>query len=377
MHLRPSADLFRSMPSTKEALAVRTWAECVAGSMSDPVSRLRFIRAVAPLTNIWGDRHRRWRRVAVAAILVVPVLGALVGFLYARTVVSMAAPPPLPPRAEAAVDIRPHVSEVWLVDHTAATDSYSNGLQIDNTFAVDAPARNYLAFPLSGGAPPQRRTDPAGIVFHSTESPQLAFAADHNEALKRIGESLVDYVRRRRSYHFVIDRFGRVHRIVVESGVAEHAGYSVWSDNQSLYVNLNESFFGVAFEARTKPSNDALMTAAQTRSATMLVEMLRSHYRIAASNCVTHAQVSVNPSNMRIGYHVDWASDFPFHDLGLPDNYAAPIPAIWRFGFDVDPALRHAIRGVPAAEALLDRRSRQQLHREYREKLAAVRHAGK
>jgi hypothetical protein len=366
------------MTSTKEALAVRTWAECVAGSMSDPVKRLRFIRTVAPLTNIWGDRRGRWRRATVATILVVPVVGALVGYLYARAAVPPVPAPPSPPAAEVALAGRLPAAEVWLVDHTAAADSYSNGLQIDNTFAVDAPARSYLAFPLSGDAPPQRRIDPAGIVFHGTESQQIAFEAGHNEALKRIGESLVDYVRRRRSYHFVIDRFGRVHRIVVEAGVAGHAGYSVWSDSRWLYLNLNESFFGVAFEARTAPRSDGLMTAAQTRSAAMLVEMLRSRYRIPASNCVTHAQVSVNPSNMRIGYHVDWASDFPFRDLGLPDNYATPVPAIWRLGFDADPALRRAIPGVAAAEVLLSRQAagrRKQLHREYRDKLAAVRHA--
>jgi hypothetical protein len=51
---------------------------------------------------------------------------------------------------------------------------------------------------------------------------------------------------------------------------------------------------------------------------------------------VTHAQVSVNPENMRVGYHTDWASSFPFAQLGLPDNYARPLPAIVAFGFEYD-----------------------------------------
>ena len=72
----------------------------------------------------------------------------------------------------------------------------------------------------------------------------------------------------------------------------------------------------------------------------MLTEMLRVRYRIPAANCVTHAQVSVNPSNMRIGYHVDWASEFPFEELGLPDRYAAALPSIWAFGFEVDGSFR-------------------------------------
>jgi len=52
-------------------------------------------------------------------------------------------------------------------------------------------------------------------------------------------------------YNFLIDRFGRVFRIVNESDAAQHAGYSVWSDDRWLYVDLNESFLGVSFEART------------------------------------------------------------------------------------------------------------------------------
>jgi hypothetical protein len=64
--------------------------------------------------------------------------------------------------------------------------------------------------------------------------------------------------------------------------------------------------------------------------------MLRSRYGIRDVNCVTHAQVSVNPSNMRVGWHTDWASSFPFDKLGLPDNYALPLPAIAAFGFEYD-----------------------------------------
>jgi hypothetical protein len=64
--------------------------------------------------------------------------------------------------------------------------------------------------------------------------------------------------------------------------------------------------------------------------------MLRQRYRISAGNCVTHAQVSVNASSLRIGYHLDWASSFPFGQLGLPDNYALPLPAVSLFGFEYD-----------------------------------------
>jgi len=72
------------------------------------------------------------------------------------------------------------------------------------------------------------------------------------------------------------------------------------------------------------------------RSGKVLIEMLRKRYGIAARNCVTHAQVSVNVSNLLIGYHLDWASSFPFDQFGLRDNYALPLPAISLFGFEYD-----------------------------------------
>jgi hypothetical protein len=378
-----SADLFGSMLSDKQPVVPRTWAECVAGSMSDPVKRLRFLRAVAPLANIWGDSRRsRWGRAAAAGIVAIASTTAVLALLHSGADAHQNAAATLVPVEEHAVEAVPAVADVWLVEHTAASDVYSNGLRVDNTFGVANTRRAYLAFPVEGREPPTIRSEPAGIVFHGTESQQIPFEAGHNERLKKIGESLLDYVRRRRAYHFVIDRFGRVHRIVAEADSADHAGYSAWADSSWLYLNLNQSFFGVALETRTASvDSDSRMTAAQTRSAAMLTEMLRARYRIAASNCVTHAQVSVNPSNLRIGYHVDWASEFPFREIGLPDNYAVPLPSIWRLGFDCDPALRRTgLRaGIELAETMLRRQSakaRQHLHQEYREKLAAVRQSG-
>jgi hypothetical protein len=93
--------------------------------------------------------------------------------------------------------------------------------------------------------------------------------------------------------------------------------------------------------------------SAQLRAAAALTEMLRSRYKIPGGNCVTHAQVSVNPSNMQVGYHTDWASSFPFDSLGLPDNYAVPSPAVALFGFGFDSSYgQHAgPRLAAAAEA--------------------------
>ena len=113
--------------------------------------------------------------------------------------------------------------------------------------------------------------------------------------------------------------------------------------------------------------------------------MLRGRYGISAGNCVTHAQVSVNPKNMRVGFHTDWASSFPFAQLGLPDNYARPLPALTAFGFEYDAAFAQSAgarlyAGVELAEQELARDSaasgvtvgelRKMLRKRYRARLA-------
>jgi hypothetical protein len=55
---------------------------------------------------------------------------------------------------------------------------------------------------------------------------------------------------------------------------------------------------------------------------------------------------------MQIGYHVDWASSFPFEGVGLPDNYATPSPAISLFGFAFDPSFERRAGVRLAAGAL-------------------------
>ena len=208
--------------------------------------------------------------------------------------------------------------------------------------------------------------------------------------LKKAGESLAEYVRRRHSYNFLIDRFGRVFRIVQESDTADHAGHSIWANDEHFYLNLNESFLGVSFEAETKAGQEeSQLSAAQLRATAMLTEMLRSRYRIPASNCVTHAQVSVNPSNMQIGYHTDWASSFPFGSVGLPDNYRTSSPAQRLFGFQFDASFAHRggtrlrdsamaaemeVCSAAAAEHLSLLAYRKRLQKRYRTLVGVVRH---
>jgi hypothetical protein len=373
------------MQSIPQTSLFQPWVEGAAGCIGDPVLRLRFLRAVAPLVTPDRARRRRIRlRLAAVALILLAILAAVFSSWRTRAAVRpavVAAAAPAPPVVHAVELPRRTAGDVWQVEKQGAFEVYSNGLRIDDTYAVPHRARSYLAFPVDGGAG-VRRAEPAGIVFHSTESMQVPFEAGHNDSLKRIGESLLDYVRRRCSYHFIIDRFGRVYRVVAEGDAANHAGHSVWADERWLYLDLNDSFRGVAFESQAGVG----MTTAQLRSGVDLTEMLRTRYHLSPGNCVTHAQVSVNPSNARIGYHIDWAVGFPFAELGLPDNYAVALLSIWAFGFEPEAGFLNAgdrmKAGVDAASQLLRERAdaagltpaawRRHLQHEYRRMHAAV-----
>ncbi len=366
--------------------------EWLAGQIENPVLRLRFVRAA-----MVSRQRRHAPRMSGRSWLLVwfPV----VLFLFTA--------PGQAPRAQASKPIRrgqavaavswpaavrvARTPEIWQVERTDAFETYSNGLRIDNRFSIDNRRRSYLVFSAARPEDDQgeRRSDPAGIVFHTTESPQAPFEAEENSTLKRIGESLLNYVRLKRSYNFLIDRFGRVYRVVRESDAANHAGNSIWADPEWVYLNLNQSFLGVSFETRTLPGQvEAAVNPAQMRSAALLTEMLRRRYGIRAGNCVTHAQVSVNAASQLIGYHLDWASSFPFGELGLPDNYALPLPAVALFGFEHDAGFARKAGGRLFREAQLgeqalgDRASaahmevhayREALRRGYLRQLAVVR----
>jgi hypothetical protein len=253
------------------------------------------------------------------------------------------------------------IAHVWRVEQSENTEVYSNGLRIDTTFAVaNRPRGSYAVYSLVGASTPAKtRSVPIGIVYHTTESHLAPFQEEENRRLRQVGRNLLELIRQGRSYHYVIDRFGRVFSIVNESDAANHAGASVWADAEGIYVNLNDSFIGVAFEGQTDAAGE--VTPAQILAARILTEMLRSRYEIAAENCVTHAQVSVNPLNMRVGNHTDWGRDFPFAAIGLPNNYAIPLPSIYAFGFEYDEvyleAANDTIKGLDLAQRQLERQA--------------------
>ena len=153
-----------------------------------------------------------------------------------------------------------------------------------------------------------------------------------------------------------------------------------------MYVNLNASFIGVAFEASSRADSQAVNDS-QVHAAKLLTEMLRDKYNLAAEDCVTHSQVSVNPENMRIGWHTDWGANFAFKEIGLPDNYEIPSPALYLFGFEYDQAYVNATgpglwKGLASAEQRMSERAaargltivqyRKVLQQRYRDARAAL-----
>jgi hypothetical protein len=225
---------------------------------------------------------------------------------------------------------------VWLVEKGPGFEQYSNGLRIDTSTAVAGDPRQYRLFRAASGMQEKLEAAPAGILFHTSESDIWPLEASFNESLRDSSKALIRYLQRNRTYHYLIDRFGRVYRVVEEGSKANHAGNSAWSRGDDIYINLNNAFFAVSFESRWEGGRVLPITVAQLTAGRNLTDYLRHRYQIAPEMCVTHGLTSINPKKHLIGHHVDWARGFPFEAFGLPNQYtrAAPSVAVFGFGYD-------------------------------------------
>ena len=221
---------------------------------------------------------------------------------------------------------------------------WSNGLRVVTTFETPGSPRSYFAFPRDGSPPIPKGGAPVGIVYHASQSDMAPLAREFNRNILSTTRDLLGWLSRREIYNYMIDRFGQVYRIVSDVGVAVHAGASIWADEDYQYLNLNESFIGVAFESRWDAGRE-IVTPAQVQAALNLTDVLRSRHNIADQNCVPHGLVSVNATKKLIGYHADWARGFPFAALGLEDKYPIPPPSMTAFGFTYDDDLVERLGG--------------------------------
>ncbi|MGH9318898.1 MAG: peptidoglycan recognition protein family protein, partial [Vicinamibacteria bacterium] len=331
----------------------------------------RHARVSLPHLPLWGLYRLRHAAFLVVALVLLSgaVRAGVYGYELARSGTDwvferIALPPDTGPGLSAAGEDRVGgpPKEVWLVNREGNEELWSNGLRVVTTFETDGEPRQFFAFPRDGSPPVPGGPRPVGIVYHASESDMAPFGPAFNRDILSTTRDLLGWLSRRRIYHYMIDRFGQVYRIVSDETVAIHAGVSIWGDEYHYYLNLNESFIGIAFESRWSSKGEEPVTTAQLQAALNLTDLLRARYEIRDANCVPHGLVSVNSGKMLIGYHADWARDFPFGALGIGDKYQVPPPSVAAFGFRHDQDLVGRLGGslwpgVHFAERELERRA--------------------
>jgi hypothetical protein len=277
-----------------------------------------------------------------------------------RQVVAPEVPPtPAEPLEPDSLGIQP--ATIWLADRGPGWELYSNGLRIETAYAVQGEPRSYRVHDRAGVLQKTTYTRPVGILFHTSESDLWPLEASYGKELRRSSAGLMRYVRNTRAYHYVIDRFGRVYRIVDDETRASHAGHGVWAHGDEVYLDLNSAFLGVSFESRWEGGRTLPITRAQLIAGRNLTNYLRQRFAIGPEMCVTHGLTSVSPRQHLIGYHRDWARGFPFEAFGLPDLYAQPPPSVTLFGFGYDDEYMRAVgpwQGLTAANEALAREAR-------------------
>lgn len=342
----------RSLGPSSARVDVATRVSLVFGRAT--VVGLGLILGVA--TGMAVYRHAR---PSAAPVMAAPrrVTAALPAALPDLALTSPAAPPP---GSIVPAGVAP--AAIWLVEKGPQWELYSNGLRIDTSLAVKGTARAFRVFDEDGTLDPRVQTTPVGLLFHTSESDVWPLEAAYNANLRGTSQGLLRYVQKNRLYHYVIDRFGRVYRIVSEESKANHAGNSVWANAGKVYLNLNHAFLGVSFETRWEGGKALPITQAQFAAGRNLSDYLRQRYAIAPEMCVTHGLTSVNPRKHLIGHHLDWARGFPFEAFGLPDQYRRPAPSVALFGFDYDDDFLKVLdppwAGVTVADDLLAREAR-------------------
>jgi N-acetylmuramoyl-L-alanine amidase-like protein len=382
-YIRGSLERYRRLDARIKILPFPSWQRFLSRAfglddvrpllVAEPLGAVH-IPSAAETRRLWMYRLLDFGSALGALAMVVLAVAV---FLHRSRPPRPEPPPPLVAAAESVPEALPAAaaqvvpvsaglapSAVWMVEKGPGWEQYSNGLRIETGFSVAGEARNYRAFTEEQGAEGVVRHEPVGILFHTTESDVWPLEASYNENLRDSSHKLMRYVSRNKLYHYLIDRFGRVYRLVEEETKANHAGNSVWAQGRQIYVNLNQAFLGVAFETRWEGGRALPITQAQFAAGRNLTDYLRQKWQIAPEMCVSHGLTSVNPKKRLIGHHLDWARGFPFEAFGLPDQYnrLAPSVAVFGFGYDEDfiKVLGEPWTGVRDAERILSEEARRQ-----------------
>jgi hypothetical protein len=294
------------------------------------------LAVVAWQLNSWTDSTPA--TAAVGSSTLANATDAAPPIVVAPVTVPTEEPPQLLPVAESLGDQELGIvpTTLWLADRGPDWELYSNGLRIETKYAVPGTRRNYRVHQRDGELLPQAHSRPIGILFHTSESDLWPLEPGFEKQLRRGSENLLRYVKREQAYNYMIDRFGRVYRIVDDDSRANHAGHGVWARGDEVYLDLNSAFLGVSFESRWEGGRTLPITRAQLIAGRNLTHYLRQRFAIPPEMCVTHGLASISPKRGLIGYHLDWARGFPFAAFGLPDLYAQPPPSVTLFGFNHD-----------------------------------------
>ncbi len=192
------------------------------------------VGALDPPPRVRPPQHRRARRAVNAALLLVVAAAGLALASYPRSRPAPAAIPPaqaLAPVADvlgsdaagrrAGTDLDGRLRRgLRAVQQRAAHRHDLRGTRRRGATACSRWARDGT----------EAQTDPSGILYHTSESDIWPLDEANNEKLRVSSQSLSALpARRAASYHYLIDRFGRVFRVVEENAKANHAGKSVWS----------------------------------------------------------------------------------------------------------------------------------------------------
>ncbi len=275
---------------------------------------------------------------------------------------------------------------IWMVEKSDDSEYYSNRLKINTTQTIENIPRGYYLFKKGDGkllGSGVFTNQIKGILYHASESDIFAYRPEMTQSIKEYSRLLIRYLNKKKAYHYFIDRFGKIYRLIPEDQVAFHSGNSIWADDEFIYLDLNHAFIGICFEGKDfedrkhsdaslqhenqpaiVPMERSSINESQLISGKELTDWLRVKYKIQQNNCVPHGLVSVNPYDRLIGHHLDLSHGFPFDFFEISNKYEEPIPAITEFGFTYDNYFVEIFQGklwsgIAASEKIITMRAKE------------------
>lgn len=111
------------------------------------------------------------------------------------------------------------------------------------------------------------------------------FIVIHNDGSNMTARQTYNVLRRRRlSYHYFIDRYGKIYEFVNPMYVAKHAGISIYD----VFSRWNDFSIGICLQG----INGLIYTDSQYASLQMLVNQLKERYHNVGNRLYLHSQIA-------------------------------------------------------------------------------------